>query len=71
MSSPAVLEVLTYAHANFRAVRLVLQDGTEVLGVPSSIDTHPTAYEAFLHPVGDDDTEIGVSLGAVVSAEMI
>jgi hypothetical protein len=71
MPSDAILELLAYANGNDCAVRLVLRDGTEVVGTPSSVDTHPTAYEVFLHPAGDDDTEIAISIAAIASAEMI
>jgi hypothetical protein len=71
MNADAVLELLSYANGNDCAVRLVLRDGTEVVGTPTSVDTHPTAYEVFLHPVGDSDTEIAVSIAAIASAEMI
>ncbi|HEY4099972.1 MAG TPA: hypothetical protein VGM20_03750 [Gemmatimonadales bacterium] len=71
MDSAALVSLLTVAQNELRPVRLLLRDGTEVVGTPSSVDTHPTAYEAFLHPAGDDEIEIGVSLSAVVSAEMI
>lgn len=70
MTADAILEVLGYANGNDRLVRLVLRDGTEVLGTPSSVDTHPTAYEVFLHPAGDDETEIGVAITAIVAAEL-
>lgn len=71
MTSESVLQLLTYANGIDCTVRLVLRDGTEVIGVPSSIDTHPTAFEAYLRPTGDPDTEIAISLGAIISAEMI
>ncbi|MGH7592908.1 MAG: hypothetical protein ACRELE_03530 [Gemmatimonadales bacterium] len=70
MNTDAIVELLSYASGNDRTVRIVLRDGTEVTGRPSSIDLHPTAFEVFLHPDGDDDTEIGVSIAAIVSAEM-
>jgi hypothetical protein len=71
MTSDAIIEVLGFANGNDRPVRVVLRDGTEVVGIPASVDTHLTAYEVFLHPAGDDDTEIGISLAAIVSAEMV
>ena len=71
MTTDAIVELLGFATGNERLVRVVLRDGTEVLGVPSSVDTHPTAYEVFLHPAGDDETEIGVAIAAIVSAEMV
>jgi hypothetical protein len=70
MTSSAVIEVLSYANGQLLPVRVVLRDGTEVTGIPSSVDVHPTANEVFLHPAGDDETEIGLSLAAIVSAEL-
>ena len=70
MKTDAIIEVLGYANGNLLPVRLVLRDGSEVTGVPSSVDLHPTAHEVFLRPAGDDDTEIGISLTAIVSAEL-
>jgi len=67
----AIIETLSYANGHELAVRVVLRDGSEVQGVPSSVDTHITAHEVFLRPVGDEDTEIAVSLAAIVSAELI
>jgi hypothetical protein len=49
---------------------LSFRDGTEVIGTPSSVDTHPTAYEVFLHPAGDADTEIAVSIAAIASLKV-
>ena len=71
MTTESIIEVLGYANGNEREVRVVLRDGTEVTGTPTSVDLHPTANEVFLHPTGDDETEIGISLAAIVSAEMV
>ena len=71
MTIETILEALSYANGNELPVRLVLRDGSEIIGVPMSVDTHITAHEVFLHPTGDVDTEIGISLAAIVSAEMV
>ncbi len=71
MQVETIIEILGFANGNDRAVRLVMEDGTEVLGVPSSVDLHPAAHEVFLKPSGDDATEIAVSLGAITEAELI
>lgn len=71
MSTDAILEVLGYANGNMLPVRLVLRDDTELTGVPVSVDDHLTAHEVFLQVGGDDDTEIGVSLEAILSAELV
>jgi hypothetical protein len=41
-----------------------------VLGVPTSVDTHITAHEVFVRPLGQDDTEIAISLGAITTVEL-
>lgn len=71
MQVEAIIEILGFANGNNRAVRLTLEDGTEVHGVPSSVDLNVDAHEVFLKPAGDDETEIGLSLGAIVSAELL
>jgi hypothetical protein len=71
MDTAAIVEILRFANGNDRAVRLVTADGSEVLGVPSSLDLAIDAHEVFLKPSGDDETEIAVSLAAIVAAELI
>ena len=71
MDATRIVEVLGFANGNNRAVRLIMLDGTEVLGVPSSVDLDPEAHEVFLKPSGDDETEIAVSLAAITMAELI
>jgi hypothetical protein len=71
VQTEAIIEVLGYANGHLRPVRLRLRDGSEVTGVPSTVDVDPAALEVFLHPEGDDDTEIGISLAAIISAELV
>ncbi len=71
MTFDAIVALLTYANDNEHAVRVILRDGTEVTGTPSSVDLHPTAFEVFLHPEGAADTEIGVALTGITSAELV
>jgi hypothetical protein len=70
MDIDRIIEILGFANGNLVPVRLVLRDGSEITGVPSSVDLHPTAHEVFLRAGDEDDTEIGISLGAIVSAEL-
>ena len=71
MPYETIVEVLGFANGNSRAVRLIMDDGTEVLGVPSSVDLEEDAHEVFLRPAGDDETEIAISLGAITAAELV
>lgn len=66
-----VLEMLAYAGDHERLVRIVTEDRGEVVGVPTSLDTHITAHEVFVRPAGSDDTEIGISLGAIRDVELL
>lgn len=71
MELDAMLDVLTFANSNERSVRLTLRDGTEVLGIPSVVDTHPTAHEVYIMVGGDDDTEVGIAFEAIAAAELV
>lgn len=71
MPLQAIIDILGFANGNGRAVRLRLEDGRDLVGVPSSVDLHITAHEVFLRPSGNDETEVAVSLGAITSAELL
>lgn len=71
MELDAILAVLRFANGNERSVRLVLRDGTEVVGVPSVVDTHLTAHEVYLQVGGGDDTEVGVAFESITRAELV
>ncbi len=71
MTPSEIIEVLGYANGADLTVRLLLTDGTTVTGLPTSVDLHPTAHEVFLRPLGAEETEIAVSLGAIASAELV
>ncbi len=70
MEYPAILEFLRFALGTERAVRITTTDGQIVLGVPTSLDEDPTALEVYLHPVGDDDTEIALGLPQIARVEL-
>lgn len=65
MTYDEIVEFLGYASGHDLSVRLTLQDGTEVLGVPTSLDTHVTANEVYLRIAGPDDPEVALSLAHV------
>ena len=52
-------------------MRIFTTDKMEVVGVPTSVDTHIAAHEVYLLPPGADETEIAVNLGAIESVEMV
>lgn len=71
MTYDEIVSLLAYAGGHEQPVRITTTDRTEVLGVPTSVDTHVTAHEVFLRPLGQDDTEIAVSLGAISAVELV
>ena len=71
MTYEQIVSVLGYAGSHDCAVRIVTTDRQEVTGVPTSVDTHVTAHEVYLRPVGDDSTEISMSLGAIREVELL
>lgn len=66
-----VVSLLAYAGDHDQPVRLTLSGDSEVVGVPTSLDTHITAHEVYLRPLGVEDTEIAVSLGDIQQVELI
>ncbi|HET9604762.1 MAG TPA: hypothetical protein VFO96_10760 [Gemmatimonadales bacterium] len=66
-----ILSILGYAGDHDHPVRIVTSEKSEVVGVPTSLDTHVTAHEVYLRPTGSDETEIAISLGAITSVELI
>ena len=66
-----ILSVLGYAGGHEQLVRITTADRTQVVGIPTSVDTHVTAHEVFLRPPGADETEIAVSLGAIRAVELM
>jgi hypothetical protein len=71
MTYEEIVALLGYAGGHEQAVRITTTNRTEVVGVPTSVDTHITAHEVFLRPAGSHDTEIAVSLGAITAVELV
>lgn len=71
MDYARIVEVLAWAGDNEHPVRITTEDRAEVVGVPTSLDTHITAHEVFLRPGGADDTEIAISLGSIRGVELL
>jgi hypothetical protein len=70
MQYEAILQTLGWAAGHEVPVRLGVEGGASLVGVPTSLDPHPTALEVYLHPLGDESTEIAVSLAAIRSVEL-
>jgi hypothetical protein len=51
-------------------VRVTTADRRELVGVPTTVDTHVTAHEAWLLPL-DGEAEVSVSLGEIASVELL
>ena len=71
MTYEQIVAALGYAAANELGVRIRTTDRKELTGVPTSVDSHIAAHEVFLHPRGDDSTEIGLSLGEIAEVELL
>ncbi|HWA17323.1 MAG TPA: hypothetical protein VG817_12880 [Gemmatimonadales bacterium] len=71
MTYEEIVATLGFANSNERAVRIMTEGRQEVIGVPTSVDTHVTAHEVYLHPLEDDSTEIALSLGAIREVELL
>lgn len=71
MTYQEIVDLLGYAGGNERPVRITTTNRTEVVGVPTSLDTHVAAHEVYLRPAGIEDTEIALSLGAISEVELM
>jgi hypothetical protein len=71
MTYEDIVALLGYAGGHEQLVRITTTTQTEVVGIPTSIDTHITAHEVYLRPAGDDETEIAVSLAAIRDVELV
>jgi len=71
MTYEKIVALLGFAGGNEQLVRITTTNRTEVVGIPTSVDTHVTAHEVYLQPPGDETTEIAVSLGAIESVELM
>ncbi len=71
MTYDQIVAALGYAAAHELCVRIRTTDRKEVTGVPTSVDSHIAAHEVYLHPLGDDSTEIGLSLGEIAEVELL
>lgn len=71
MTYDDIVTLLGYAGDHDQAVRITTADRTEVVGVPTSVDTHVTAHEVYLRPAGSDDVEIAISLAGIRAVELV
>jgi hypothetical protein len=71
MTYEQIVSVLGFAGDHERLVRITTTDRRQITGVPTGVDDHVTAHEVFLHPLGDDATEIAMSLGAIREVELL
>ena len=66
-----IVSVLGYAGGHDQPVRITTTDLHEVVGIPTSLDTHVTAHEVFLRPGEPGDVEIAISLENIQSVELV
>jgi hypothetical protein len=70
MQYETMMQTLGWAAGHEMPVRIDVEGGASVVGVPTSLDPHPTALEVYLHPIGDETTEIAVSLASIRYVEL-
>ena len=71
MDYDEILAVLRYAGDHEQSVRILTSSQVEITGVPTTLDTHVTAYEVYLRPDLDEDTEIALSLSEIREVALI
>jgi hypothetical protein len=71
MTYEEIVATLGFANSNERPVRIMTEGHQELIGIPTSVDTHITAHEVYLHPLEDDSTEISLSLAAITEVELL
>ena len=71
MTYEDIVATLGYAGSHELPVRIITEDRQEITGIPTSVDTHITAHEVYLSPIGDDSTEIAMSLGAIRQVDLL
>lgn len=71
MTYEEIVETLGYAGGQEQRVRITTRDRSELIGVPTSVDTHPTANEVYLRPVGIEDAEVAISIGQIESVQLL
>jgi hypothetical protein len=71
MEYEEIIHLLGYAGDHDQPVRITVSGDAEVVGVPTSVDTHVAAHEVYVRPLGADDLEIAVSLGEIQRVELL
>ncbi|MEK7380258.1 MAG: hypothetical protein AAB075_04535 [Gemmatimonadota bacterium] len=66
-----IVELLGWAGGQDQAVRITTRSATEIVGIPTSLDTHVTAHEVYLRPEGEDGAEIAISLEEIDRVELV
>jgi len=66
-----ILQTLDWAGGQEQAVRIVTTAATEVIGIPTSVDRDVEAHEVYVRPLGVEDTEVAISLGAIRRVELL
>ena len=51
MTYEDIVSLLGYAGGHEQVVRITTTDRTEVVGIPTSVDTHVTAHEVYLRAI--------------------
>lgn len=71
MSYDEIVSILGFACDNDQAVKVVTTDGSEVQGIPTTVDQGQGAHEVFLRPAGGEETEIAMSIAGITRIELL
>ena len=66
-----IVELLGWAGGQDQAVRITTRSATEIVGIPTSLDTHVAAHEVYLRPEGEDGAEVAISLEEIDRVELV
>lgn len=66
-----IVQVLSWAVGQEQRVRITTTAATEIVGVPATVDTDVAAHEVYLRVLGEDDTQVAISLGAIQKVELM
>jgi hypothetical protein len=70
MQYEAIIQLLEYAGGHEQPVRVTTTDAQQVVGIPTSVDTDPSALAVYLSPPGAPDTELAVRRTHIEAGEL-
>lgn len=70
MRYEAITELLAWAGGQDHPVKVTTTSGETLVGIPETLDTHVTALEVYLRPIGEDTSVFSVSLGSIERVDL-